>query len=102
MRRSALWSALVTLVLSVPASAHATTYVGFQIGIGNAPPPPAVVFHDEPDFVFVPSAGVYVVHSRYDYDIFRYGPYYYVCDDGFWYRSRNYRGPFRVVDVRYV
>jgi hypothetical protein len=61
-----------------------------------------VVFNDEPDFVFVPSVGVYVVRTQYDYDIFRYGPYYYVCDDGFWYRSRGYRGPFRVVDVRYV
>ena len=48
---------------------------------------------------------VYVVDDGYgpaDYDVFRYGVYWYVFDDGYWYRARSYRGPFRVVSARYV
>ena len=34
--------------------------------------------------------------------MFRYGGFWFVFDDGYWYRARAYRGPFSVVDVRYV
>lgn len=102
MTRRFLWPALLGLALATPALAETQTYFGFHIGIGNAPPPPRVVFYDEPEVVYVRSAGVYVVDSRYDYDIFRYGGYYYTCHDGYWYRARGYRGPFRAIDVRHV
>ena len=102
MKRFALWSALLTIALATPSSAGSRTYFGFQIGIRNAPPPPPVVFQEAPDVVLVPNTSVYVVESPYDCDIFRYGAYYYVCDEGYWYRAHNYRGPFRVVDARYV
>ena len=100
MTRKALWGAALALALAAPASAE--TYFGFHIGIGNAPPPPTVVFRHEPEVVFVRTAGVYVVDSPYDCDMFRYGAYYYISDNGYWYRARSYRGPFRVIDVRYV
>ena len=102
MKRIALWVAILSLAAVAPAFARARTYFGFNIGISNAPPPPAVVFDDEPDFVVVPRTRVYVVESDYDYDIFRYGGFYYVSDDGYWYCARNYRGPFHVIDARYV
>jgi len=90
------------LALVAPASASTRTYFGFHVGIGDAPPPPVVYFRSQPRFVFVPNSDVYIVRSSYDYDIFRYGPYYYACDNGYWYRARGYRGPFRVIDVRHV
>ena len=95
---------LVTLLVALaPTVSQASTYFGFQIGISNAPPPPRVVFYDEPEVVLVPNSRVYVVES-YDpgYDVFRYGSFWYVCNDGYWYRARSYRGPFVTVDVRSV
>jgi len=102
MIRRFLWPTLLGLALAAPAAAETQTYFGFHIGIGNAPPPPRVVFRYEPEVVYVRSAGVYVVNSPYDYDIFRYGGYYYTCHDGYWYRARSHRGAFRAIDVRYV
>jgi len=45
---------------------------------------------------------VYVLEDDYDYDVFRYGVYWYVFNDGYWYRARTHRGPFAVVSARYV
>jgi len=87
--------------ITTPAMA-ARTYFGFQIGVSNAPPPPRVYFEDPPQVVFVPESRVYVVDDDCDYDMFRYGRFWYVVQDGYWYRSRSYRGPFLVVDARYV
>jgi hypothetical protein len=75
--------------------------VGFSIGISNAPPPPRVVFVDEPQVVIVPGSSVYVVQNT-DYDVFRYGGYFYLSSGGYWYRSRSYSEPFTVCDVRRV
>ena len=102
MIRQALWTMALGLTLAAPAYAETRTYFNFQIGIGDAPPPPRIYFRSRPEYVYIPNSSVYVVSTSYDYDMFRYGGYFYVCDDGFWYRSRSYRGPFRVLDVRYV
>lgn len=108
MKRYALAVAALGLVIAGSASAHTSTYFGFQIGIGNAPPPPRVVFAGPPPMYCEPDTRVYVVNDDYDdyygddCDVFRYGPDWYLCSDGYWYRSRSYRGPFMVIDVRYV
>jgi hypothetical protein len=36
--------------------------------------------------------------QNYDYDLYRYGDYWYYVDDGYWYRSSSWRGPF--VEIR--
>ena len=51
--------------------------------------------------MFVPESRVYVVRNA-GYDMFRYGRFWYVTEDGYWYRARSARGPFRVVDARRV
>ena len=102
MRRTIMLLMLGALALAGSASARTNTYFGFQIGVGNAPPPPRVVYYSEPDVMMVPGTQVYYVDNSAGYDEFRYGPYYYICNDGYWYRGRSYRGPFRVVDVRSV
>jgi hypothetical protein len=87
-------------LFAAPAWSASQTYFGFHLGITNAPPPP-VVFYDEPVVHAVPGYPVYVADDC-PYDMFRYGPSWYLFDAGFWYRGRSYRGPFVAVDVRYV
>ncbi len=77
--------------------------VGFSIFLSNAPPPPRVVFYHEPQFIMVPEDEVYVCDDPdVDYDVFRYGSFFYMYSDGYWYRSRNYGGPFMAIRIDYV
>ena len=100
MKRHALLM-VAAAVLCVSCAASGPTYWGFQVGVRSAPPPPRVVIYDDPRFVVV--QGVYVVtNADPNYDMFRYGSYWYVCYDGYWYRARSYSGPFAVIDVRSV
>ena len=51
-----------------------------------------------------PGEVVYVVDDPGvgDNDCFRYGGYYWVFRDGYWYRAASWRGPFLVIHPRYV
>ncbi len=103
MRRSALYWSLLAIAIAAPALAQTRTSVSVQLNIGNAPPPPVIVYREEPPVVVVPGSAVYVVaDDRYDCDMFHYGVYWFVWNNGYWYRARGYRGPFTVVDVKYV
>ena len=92
----------LAIAVAAPAFAETQTYFGFQIGIGNAPPPPRVEFVSRPRMLVEPETQVMVLNDDPGYDMFRYRSCYYVSDNGYWYRSRSYRGPFVVVDVRRV
>ena len=100
--RLAIAAGVLLLGLAPVPSAHSD--VAVHIDIGNAPPPPRIVFRSEPHVVYVPEERVYVVDDPYaaDNDYFRYGPYWYAFNDGYWYRARTWRGPFVVVRPRYV
>lgn len=102
MNRSRLAWLLFAAALALPAGAHAGTTVGWSVTIGNAPPPPVIVFEREPRLVIVPGSTVYVLRDPCDYDVFRYGVFWYAFHDGHWYRARSYRGPFKAVGARYV
>lgn len=102
MKRRMLWWLVFASVVAMPFPASAETSVGVSINIGNAPPPPVVVFRREPRVVVVPGSTVYMVSDDSDYDVFRYGVYWYVFNDGYWYRARAHRGPYAVVSARYV
>jgi hypothetical protein len=95
--------ALVLLILGYAAAheAAAETYLGFTIGIGNAPPPPRVVVAGAPQLVVVPGTSVQVVGNT-GYDVFAYRSSFYCYSSGFWYRATSNDGPFMVVDVRSV
>src|SRR5258706_7245265 len=48
---------------------------------------------------------VYVVNDpqfRFDGDLFRYGQYWFAYCGGYWYRAREYRGPYLAMDVRKI
>src|SRR5258708_11849725 len=94
---------ILLAALSLPVVAQAHTSVGISVNLGNAPPPPAIAFRSEPRMVVVPNSTVYVVEDETaDCDMFQYGVYWYAFNDGYWYRARSYRGPFRVVGPRFV
>jgi hypothetical protein len=104
MRRLSLWMAClgVTVALSGAAStAMARTDVSINLRIGDPYRGPRLVFRDEPDIVLVPGTRVYYVRD-YDYDIYRYGSYWYYTYDGNWYRARRYDGPFVFVGYNSV
>ena len=102
LKRSLLMLVALGTLVASPAWSHSRTYFGFTIGISNAPAP-VVFFHERPRLAYVPEERVYVVDDDdCDYDAFYTGDYWYVVDDGYWYRARSYGGPYRVVDVRYV
>src|SRR5215510_716291 len=97
------YSLLVALGLLIPYAAQAETRVGVNISIGNAPPPPVVVVREEPRTVLIPNSAVYVCEDRrVGYDSFHYGVYWYVYNDGYWYRARRWGGPYRAIHERYV
>jgi hypothetical protein len=104
MRRGLVLLAAMGLSVPVSIPASAGTSVDIGVTIGGAPPPPVIVVREEPRVVVVPGSSVYVVRDRhrYDYDVFRYGVYWYVYNDGYWYRARWHRGPYRHIRVKYV
>ena len=102
MQRHRLLWLLFAVIIATPAGASAGTSVGWSVTVGNAPPPPTIVFQREPRVVVVPGSTVYVLEDDCDYDVFRYGVFWYVFNDGHWYRARTHRGPFAAVGARYV
>lgn len=101
MRIRNLGGAMALLVGLAIAPAHAQAGVSADVNIRIGRPAPMVVFEREPDVVLVPSTRVYYVGGL-DYDLFRYGQYWYINDGGYWYRARNYRGPFAQIGFNYV
>src|ERR1700675_2285003 len=85
--------------LAAVAPARAGTSVDVKLHVGDRYPGTDIVFHHEPDVVLVPDSRVYYVRD-YDYDMYRYGSYWYYCDVTNWYRGRTYRGPF--LFIRYA
>lgn len=88
------------LFTSVPACAD----VDVRIDIRNAPSAPHFDFPARPHEQRYRGGRVYVVDDPRvgDYDCFRYGRYYWVFREGYWYRSPSWRGRFVVVHPRYV
>lgn len=70
-----------------------------QININIGPPPITVTA--PPAVVMVPNSRVYYVPDP-DVDVFNYNGYWWAPRGDQWYRSRAYKGPWGVVDQRYV
>jgi hypothetical protein len=84
---------LVGTMLVRPALAQVDVDIHITV-----PPPPAIVFRSEPEVVVVPQTRVYYVPAVTEYDMYRFGSHWYINRDGYWYRSKAYRGPFAVVE----
>jgi len=70
-----------------------------QVDINIGPPP--IVVAAPPAVVMVPRSKVYFVPDPY-VDVFFYNGYWWSPRGNRWYRSRAYKGPWGVVDQRYV
>jgi hypothetical protein len=88
------------LFTSVPARAD----IDVRINISNAPPAPRIVFRARPHERLFPGERVIVVDDPRvgDNDCFRYGGYYWLFREGYWYRSVSWRSRFVVVQPRLV
>jgi len=85
--------ALAVALGTTYAPAGAATSVSVNLRIGDPYPGGELRFEQRPDVVMIPESRVYYV-SNSDYDVFRYGKFWYLCDDGVWFRARAMRGPF--------
>jgi hypothetical protein len=100
MIRNAILAVLT--LLACAACVPGPTYVGFTAGVEGAPPPPPAVVV-EPPAIALAEGDVYVVTDpAVPYDMFRFGTTWYLYSGGYWYQADSYRGPFAVVDVRFV
>lgn len=96
-------AALASLALATaPSPTQAATSVGFSVRIGDPYRGAAIRFRSEPDYVVIPGTQVSYIDDYYDRDFYRYGGWYYMVDNGYWYRARSYRGPFIRIDYRSV
>ena len=75
------------------APAQAGSSVSVNLRIGDPYRGADIAFTNDPDVEVIPNSRVYYIRN-YDYDMFRYGRFWYMCDDGVWFRGRAYRGPF--------
>ena len=92
-------AAAAVLAATLTASAQAATDI--QVRIGDRYEGATLVFRRQPRVVVVPNTRVYYV-DNYDYDLYRYGRYWYYVDDGYWYRASSWRGPFVQIRVGFV
>ncbi|MEI6757913.1 MAG: hypothetical protein WCK85_08670 [Chlorobium sp.] len=92
-----IWLAAgITGMLLGNPSADAQAEVSIRIGGGR---PPSFVLDTRPSFIELPGMG-FSVSIGSPYDILYYGDMYYIIQDGVWYRSAYYRGPWIVVRER--
>jgi hypothetical protein len=90
--------AICLTMLAVPGltnQAKAEVHVNINLG------PPAIVVAAPPAVVLVPHSEVYFVPEP-NIDIFFYAGYWYSPRGDRWYRSREYNGPWGVVERRHV
>lgn len=94
MKRSLYaFAAAVMLAASLTATARAATSVDVRVSVGDRYHGGTLSFSNEPRVVMVPETKVYYVRDE-DCDLYRYGRYWYFVEDGYWYRSASWRGPF--------
>ncbi|MDP8305536.1 MAG: hypothetical protein RAO75_03315 [Candidatus Chlorobium antarcticum] len=108
MRKSATILATAALFAFGSYVPPANAEVNLNINVG--PPRPVLVqsrrpahfaIESQPRFLYTPNLGFYVSVGA-PYDVIYYGDRYYIYNEGSWYRSRNYRGPWDRVKSRRV
>jgi hypothetical protein len=98
-RASPLLSALV-----FAGSLHSGTVFATEPNrLADAPPPPSYRLPTSPQLAMVAGSQVQIVDDhRVADDEFRYGVFWYVYRDGWWYRARHWNGPFAAIEPRDV
>lgn len=90
---------IIALGMQAPL-AHAAN-VSFGIRIGDRYDGPRMGYVRTSDMTLVPGTRVYYM-SNSDYDMYRYGGYYYTYYDGGWYRASRSSGPYVFISYQSV
>ncbi len=95
--KKSFWLAagITGMLLGNPAS-DAQAELSIHIGTRERPERPAFVIDRRPDFINLRDFG-FSISTGSPYDIIFYRNFYYIFDNGAWYCSPNYRGPWVVV-----
>jgi hypothetical protein len=87
------------IALSLQTTAHAQTDRGYTTFHVGDPYRGSITFRSAPDLTLIPNTNVYTLRGDTDYDLYRYDGWYYMVDNGSWYRARSWREPFRYVEM---
>ena len=89
--------------VSPPAQARTNVDVDLFFRTGSPSHGGAIYvdFDSRPEFVRIPSSRVRYVRGS-DCDVYYYSGWYYAYDDGYWFRSRDWDGPWFTVRYSYV
>ena len=102
MRRLMIIAAFLMPLLAsgnpVPAKA---ADVGISLRIGDRYRGDRLYFQQRPRFVMVPGTRVRYIEDS-DMDVYQYGDAYFAFDNGRWFRSYSYNGPWIFVSARSV
>lgn len=87
----------IMLTFILTGTAMARVNVDLNVNIG----PPPIVVPAPPAVVLMPNYGVYYV-PEVEFDVFFHNGYWWSPRGDRWYRSRDYNGPWRIIERRYV
>jgi len=108
MKKNALKIAVLTAASLGASSAPALARVDVDLHLGSpapvivvpqSPPPRRFEIDHRPRFLYTPPLGFYVSVDG-PYDIVYYEDRYYIYDDGRWYGSSAYNGPWVYIENR--
>ena len=93
MKKRLLLAVLLTVTMATSALA------GINVSVGIPELPPTVVIETAPRFIYAPGLGFHVSVGA-PYDIVYIGDNYYIYNNGYYYMSSNYNGPWVGVEAR--
>lgn len=82
------------------ASPAPNAFADVNISVGGAHPHPSFVINRPPTFVRLATPGFSIAIGNSPYDIVLYGNFYYLYNQGQWYRSPRYNGPWTSIRER--
>jgi hypothetical protein len=101
MKRMTTTATALLLTAFAFVAQPAQAAVSVSIHIGDPYRGASLAFHSQPRVIMVPGTRVHHAQS-FDRDLYQFRNHWYFVEDGSWYRSRSWRGPFRHVQFQAV
>ncbi|MBI5836090.1 MAG: hypothetical protein HZB25_02485 [Candidatus Eisenbacteria bacterium] len=73
-----------------------------RVSVDVNAPPARILFQSEPRRSGIAGTGIYFVGDYDDADVYCAGPWWYAYREGYWYRSRGWRGPWACINVNVI
>jgi len=89
-RTTSMLAAWLFVVALVGAAGHAAAQNTWNNGY---------TFQEKPKMNYIPNTDVYYERKASGYDRYRFANTWYLVDDGTWYRSYSWQGPYVLVDI---